>query len=139
MDDILKIEDLVVRFYMEDNTVNALNHIDLTLKEGETLGLVGETGAGKTTLAKSIIQLINTPGKIESGKIIYNDCNLLEQPIEEIRRIRGNDISMIFQDPMSSLNPVITVGDQIAEVIETHEKCSHQQALEKAKEKSSDE
>lgn len=134
MDDILKIEDLVVRFYMEDNTVNALNHIDLALKEGETLGLVGETGAGKTTLAKSIIQLINTPGKIESGKIIYNGSDLLEQPIEEIRKIRGNDISMIFQDPMSSLNPVITVGDQIAEVIETHEKCSHQQALEKAKE-----
>ena len=134
MDDILKIEDLVVRFYTEDDTVNALNNIDLSLREGETLGLVGETGAGKTTLAKSIMQLINNPGKIESGKIIYNGTDLLQLPIEEIRKIRGNDISMIFQDPMSSLNPVITVGDQIAEVIETHEKCSHAQALEKAKE-----
>lgn len=134
MDDILNIKDLVVRFYTETDTVNALNNIDLTLKEGETLGLVGETGAGKTTLAKSIMQLIAFPGKIESGSIVFEGNDLLKLPIDEIRKIRGNDISMIFQDPMSSLNPVIPVGDQIAEVIETHDKCTHQEALEKAKE-----
>ncbi|MDO4488693.1 MAG: ABC transporter ATP-binding protein [Eubacteriales bacterium] len=133
MEDILNINDLVVRYHTETDTVNALNNISLTLKEGETLGLVGETGAGKTTLAKSIMQLIAFPGKIESGSIEYDGRNLLELPIEEIQKIRGNDISMIFQDPMSSLNPVITVGDQIAEVIETHDKCTHQEALEKAK------
>ncbi len=134
MDDILNIKDLVVRFYTETDTVNALNNIDLTLKEGETLGLVGETGAGKTTLAKSIMQLIAFPGKIESGSILFEGRDLLQMPIDEIRKIRGNDISMIFQDPMSSLNPVIPIGDQIAEVIETHDRCTHQEALEKAKE-----
>ncbi len=135
MENILEIRDLSVRFYMDSGTVNAINQIDLELKDGETLGLVGETGAGKTTLAKSIMQLIpSPPGKIETGSIYYKGKDMLQMPIEEIRKIRGNQISMIFQDPMSSLNPVITVGDQIAEVIETHEACSHKEAYEKAKE-----
>lgn len=135
MGNILEIRDLVVRFHTDGGTVNAINHIDLDLKDGETLGLVGETGAGKTTLAKCIMQLIpSPPGKIESGTISYEGANMLAMPIEKVRTIRGNKISMIFQDPMSSLNPVITVGDQIAEVIETHEKCSHKEACEKARE-----
>lgn len=135
MGNILEIRDLVVRFHTDGGTVNAINHIDLDLKDGETLGLVGETGAGKTTLAKCIMQLIpSPPGKIESGTISYEGENMLAMPIEKVRTIRGNKISMIFQDPMSSLNPVITVGDQIAEVIETHEKCSHKEACEKARE-----
>ena len=118
---------------MEDGTVNALNGIDLELYNGETLGLVGETGAGKTTLAKSIMQLIPVPpGKIESGSILLQGEDMLQMHIDQIRAIRGKQISMIFQDPMSSLNPVMTVGDQIAEVIETHERCSHSEALEKA-------
>lgn len=133
MDCILEIKNLAVHFHMEDGTVNALNGIDLELYNGETLGLVGETGAGKTTLAKSIMQLIPVPpGKIESGSILLQGEDMLQMHIDQIRAIRGKQISMIFQDPMSSLNPVMTVGDQIAEVIETHEKCSHSEALEKA-------
>ena len=129
----MEIKNLAVHFHMEDGTVNALNGIDLELYNGETLGLVGETGAGKTTLAKSIMQLIPVPpGKIESGSILLQGEDMLQMHIDQIRAIRGKQISMIFQDPMSSLNPVMTVGDQIAEVIETHEKCSHSEALEKA-------
>ena len=133
MDCILEIKNLAVHFHMEDGTVNALNGIDLELYNGETLGLVGETGAGKTTLAKSIMQLIPVPpGKIESGSILLQGEDMLQMHIDQIRAIRGKQISMLFQDPMSSLNPVMTVGDQIAEVIETHERCSHSEALEKA-------
>jgi len=133
LDCILEIKNLAVHFHMEDGTVNALNGIDLELYNGETLGLVGETGAGKTTLAKSIMQLIPVPpGKIESGSILLQGEDMLQMHIDQIRAIRGKQISMIFQDPMSSLNPVMTVGDQIAEVIETHERCSHSEALEKA-------
>lgn len=129
----MEIKNLAVHFHMEDGTVNALNGIDLELYNGETLGLVGETGAGKTTLAKSIMQLIPVPpGKIESGSILLQGEDMLQMHIDQIRAIRGKQISMIFQDPMSSLNPVMTVGDQIAEVIETHERCSHSEALEKA-------
>lgn len=133
MGNILEIHDLYVRFYTDDGTVNALNGVNLTLRDGETLGLVGETGAGKTTLAKSIMQLIpSPPGKIEKGEILFSGRDILKAELSEIRAIRGKQISMIFQDPMSSLNPVITVGDQIAEVIETHEKLSHSEALKKA-------
>lgn len=133
MGNILEIRDLYVRFHTDDGTVNALNGVNFTLRDGETLGLVGETGAGKTTLAKSIMQLIpSPPGKIEKGEILFNGKNILKAQLNEIRAIRGKQISMIFQDPMSSLNPVITVGDQIAEVIETHEKLPHSEALKKA-------
>lgn len=133
MGSILEVKDLVVRFHTDNGTVNALNGIELDLRDGETLGLVGETGAGKTTLAKSIMQLVpSPPGKIEAGSICYQGQNMLEMPLDQVRKIRGGKISMIFQDPMSSLNPVITVGDQIAEVIETHEECSHNAACEKA-------
>lgn len=123
MGKILEIHDLKVCFHTEDGTVHALNNVDLTLEDGITLGLVGETGAGKTTLAKSIMRLIpSPPGKIENGEIIYDGKNILELSDTDIMSIRGQEISMIFQDPMSSLNPVITVGDQIAEVIQVHNK-----------------
>ena len=133
MSDILKIEDLVIQYDTDSGCVHALNGLSLTLREGETLGLVGETGAGKTTLARSIMGLIQCPpGKIVSGKILYRGEDLLTMKEKHRQSIRGKEISMIFQDPMTSLNPVTTVGDQIAEAVMAHEKISKKQAWEKA-------
>ena len=135
MDKLLEIKNLVVRYETDDGVVEALNDVSLSLERGKSLGLVGETGAGKTTLAKSILRLIpSPPGKTVGGEIIYNGEDLLKLVIEDMQRIRGNEISMIFQDPMSALNPVMTVGQQIAEVIEIHEEVNKEQAMEKAKE-----
>ena len=133
MSDILKIEDLVIQYDTDSGCVHALNGLSLTLREGETLGLVGETGAGKTTLARSIMGLIQCPpGKIVSGKILYRGEDLLTMKEKHRQSIRGKEISMIFQDPMTSLNPVTTVGDQIAEAVMAHEKIDKKQAWEKA-------
>lgn len=133
MSDILKIEDLVIQYDTDSGCVHALNGLSLTLREGETLGLVGETGAGKTTLARSIMGLIQCPpGKIVSGKILYRGEDLLAMKEKHRQSIRGKEISMIFQDPMTALNPVLTVSDQIAEVIRNHQKCSRAQALQQA-------
>lgn len=133
MSDILKIEDLVIQYDTDSGCVHALNGLSLTLREGETLGLVGETGAGKTTLARSIMGLIQCPpGKIVSGKILYRGEDLLTMKEKHRQSIRGKEISMIFQDPMTSLNPVTTVGDQIAEAVMAHEKIGKKQAWEKA-------
>lgn len=132
---ILEVQDLRIYFELREGTVKALNGIDLVLKEGRSLGLVGETGAGKTTLAKGIMGLTAKPyGKIKSGKILYEGKNLLEMDKKQLRRIRGEHISMIFQDPMTSLNPVMTVGDQIAEAIRNHDKLSRKDAAKKAAE-----
>ena len=133
MSDILKIEDLVIQYDTDSGCVHALNGLSLTLREGETLGLVGETGAGKTTLARSIMGLIQCPpGKIVSGKILYRGEDLLTMKEKHRQSIRGKEISMIFQDPMTSLNPVTTVGDQIAEAVMAHEKIGKKHAWEKA-------
>lgn len=132
---ILEVQGLRIHFELREGTVKALNGIDLVLKEGRALGLVGETGAGKTTLAKGIMGLTAKPyGKIKSGKILYEGKNLLEMDKKQLRRIRGEHISMIFQDPMTSLNPVMTVGDQIAEAIRNHDKLSRKDAAKKAAE-----
>lgn len=132
---ILEVQDLRIHFELREGTVKALNGIDLVLKEGRALGLVGETGAGKTTLAKGIMGLTAKPyGKIKSGKILYEGKNLLEMDQKQLRQIRGEHISMIFQDPMTSLNPVMTVGDQIAEAIRNHDKLSRKDAAKKAAE-----
>ncbi|NLW40021.1 MAG: ABC transporter ATP-binding protein [Tissierellia bacterium] len=134
-DNILEIKDLVVHYITDEGVVEAVNGLNMTLKRGETLGLVGETGAGKTTTALSILRLVpNPPGKIISGEIHFDGENLLELSEEEMRSIRGNKISMIFQDPMTSLNPVMTVGEQIAEGIEIHQGLSTDEAMEKAHE-----
>ncbi|SES68267.1 ABC transporter ATP-binding protein [Anaerobranca gottschalkii] len=132
---LLDIQNLTIHYITEDGTVKAVNGIDIQLNSGETLGLVGETGAGKTTTALGIMRLVpNPPGKIMGGRIIFEGKDLLELSEEEMRKIRGNKISMIFQDPMTSLNPVMTVGEQIAEVIQIHQKLNDKEALEKAKE-----
>lgn len=132
MDNILEIKDLVVRYETEDGIVRAVNSVNLALERGAAVGLVGETGAGKTTLAKSILRLIQwPPGRIAGGQILYEGKDLVAMEAEEICQIRGKEISMIFQDPMTALNPVLTIGKQIAEVIEAHEKISAEEAKKK--------
>ena len=122
LENLLEIKDLYVTFKSGNEIVHAVNGVNMALKEGMTLGLLGETGAGKTTVAKCIMQLIQAPaGKIERGEILFRGRNLLEAGKDEIRSIRGSQISMIFQDPMSALNPVLSVGEQVAEVISIHE------------------
>lgn len=120
---LLDIKDLEVTYDTEDGIVHAVNRISLNVFRGKTLGIVGETGAGKTTTAMSILRLLpERTGNIRSGSITYDGQNLLDLSVDEMQHVRGEKISMIFQDPMSSLNPVITIGDQIAEVLELHEK-----------------
>lgn len=132
-DNVLSIRDLTVHFEVDDEVVCAVNNIDLDLKKGKILGLVGETGAGKTTTALSILNLVpNPPGKIKSGSILLNGKDVLKMTSSELEHARGKDVAMIFQDPMTSLNPVFTVGDQIAESILNHEKVTKAQAFEKA-------
>ena len=132
-DNILEIKDLAIHFYTEDGDVAAVNGIDLALRRGDTLGLVGETGAGKTTTAKGILRLIpDPPGKIVSGQILFEGEDLLAKSEKEMQKIRGGQISMIFQDPMTALNPVLRVDDQIAEVIRLHDNCSKSEALKGA-------
>ncbi len=120
-DILLDIRDLSIIYATDDGVTEALNGACLQLRKGESLGLVGETGAGKTTLARGIMRLIpNPPGKIVSGQVFYDGRDIMELSEKEMRALRGRQISMIFQDPMTSLNPVMTVGEQIREVIVTH-------------------
>ena len=118
---------------MSSEKLLEIKNLNLSLRHGETLGLVGETGAGKTTTVKSVMRILpEPPAKIVSGEILFDGQDLLKLPIKEMRKIRGKQISMIFQDPMTSLNPVMTVAEQIAEVIRLHEKCSKKEAHKKA-------
>ena len=118
---LLEIKDLVVEYHTDEADVHALNGISLSLDKGETLGLVGETGAGKTTTALSIMRLLPKKiGEIKNGQILFEGENLLDKTEAQMRLIRGESISMIFQDPMTSLNPVMRVGDQILEALRLH-------------------
>lgn len=133
MENILEIKDLTIQYHADNRVVEAVNKLNLTLAKGESLGLVGETGAGKTTTALGIMGLIpNPPGVIKEGEVIFEGEDLLKLNKKKMREVRGKKISMIFQDPMTSLNPVMTVGDQIAESIRIHEKCSKAEAAKKA-------
>ena len=133
MENLLDIKDLTIHYVTDGGVVKAVNDFNLTLKPGETIGLVGETGAGKTTTALGILKLVSEPpGKYISGEINFEGENLLKASESRMREIRGNKISMIFQDPMTSLNPVIPVRDQIAEVIALHEDLSAADCLKKA-------
>ena len=132
---VLDIRDLVVHYETEDADVHAVNGIDIQVGKRRTLGLVGETGAGKTTTARAILNLVpNPPGKIKSGEIYLDGQDVLKMSAAELEKMRGNEVAMIFQDPMTALNPVMTVGDQIGESIELHQHVSKKEAFEKAKE-----
>ena len=133
-DYVLEVEDLTVHYVTEDETVEAVNDISFSLKHGKSLGVVGETGAGKTTTALAILRLIpDPPGRVISGAVKINGQSVYDATKAELEHIRGNEVAMIFQDPMTVLNPVFTVGDQIAECVEIHEMCSKAEAKERAK------
>lgn len=132
-DILLDIKNLMVCYKSGGIALNAVNGISLNIKKGESLGLVGETGAGKTTTALGIMRLISSPpGKITGGEIYFEGEDLLKVPEFKMRQIRGNKISMIFQDPMTSLNPVMTVGEQIAGAVRLHQKLSRKAAAIKS-------
>ncbi len=132
-ENILEIKDLVVKYHTDDAVIHAVNGVNLTVKKGETIGLVGETGAGKTTIARSILRILQTPpAKIWGGEIIFKDEDIMQKTEKEMRKIRGNQIAMIFQDPMTALNPIERVGFQIAEAIGLHNKISRAEAERRA-------
>ena len=132
-DTILEIKDLTVHYVTEDETVEAVNELSLEVKRGKSLGLVGETGAGKTTTALSILRLVpDPPGRIINGTVYINGKDIYQASSAELEQIRGNEVAMIFQDPMTVLNPVFTVGEQIAECVEIHEHCSKADAWNRA-------
>jgi len=130
---LLDIKDLTVHFETDGGTVKAVNDLNLSIDRGESLGFVGETGAGKTTTALAVMQLIQSPpGKIVNGEILFQGRDLMKLSEEEKRNIRGDKIAMIFQDPMTSLDPIVPVDEQIAEMVRLHSKLSRKQSLERA-------
>jgi ABC-type dipeptide/oligopeptide/nickel transport system ATPase component len=130
---LLQIDALETQFHTEAGTVKAVDGVSLTVRKGETLGIVGESGCGKSVTALSILRLIpNPPGRIVGGRILLQGRDLLKLPEDEMRKVRGGSISMIFQEPMTSLNPVFTVGDQIAEGIRLHQGLSKRESWNKA-------
>lgn len=130
---LLEINNLKIQYITRKNVVRAVNGLNIKIDEGKTLGLVGETGAGKTTTALGILGLVpNPPGKIVGGEILFDGVDLLKQSDREMCKVRGDKISMIFQDPMTALNPVLRVGDQIAEAVQLHGRCSKAEATEKS-------
>ena len=132
---LLEVKDLVVEYVVKKQVVQAVNGISFSLKKGKAIGLVGETGAGKTTTALAILNLVpDPPGIIKNGSVTVCGHDMLNLPDNELEKIRGKDVSMIFQDPMTSLNPVMTVGEQIAESVRLHEHVSKHQAMQRAME-----
>ena len=131
--DLLRVESLRTHFHTQAGVVRAVDGVDLSIAPGRTLGVVGESGCGKSVTALSVMRLIDHPGRIESGsKILFGERDLAQLEEDELQRIRGNEISMIFQEPMTSLNPVYTVGDQIAEAVQLHQKVGTRKAMARA-------
>lgn len=132
-DFLVEVKNLKTYFFTEDGVVPAVDGVDFAIKKGETLGIVGESGCGKSVTSLSLLRLVpNPPGRIVGGQMYFRGENLLEKNDKEMRKIRGNDISMIFQEPMTSLNPVFTVGEQITEAIELHQGLSNKEAMAKS-------
>lgn len=129
---MLQVKNLSVEYYQNNTVIKAVDNVSFSLEKGETLGLVGESGSGKSTIAHAIMRLINLPGKITGGEIIFEGRNLLKLSENEMIKVRGAKISMIFQDPFTSLNPVYSVGEQIAEVLRFHEQIDKEKARQKA-------
>jgi peptide/nickel transport system ATP-binding protein len=129
---LLEVRDLSVSFDTPDGRARAVDGVSLSIEPGETLGLVGESGCGKTVTALALMRLVQTPpGRIDGGQILLKGCDLLKLPEREMRRIRGNDMSMVFQEPMTSLNPVFTCGFQVEEAVLLHQKVSKREAFER--------
>ena len=131
---VLSLRDLKTHFFTRRGVAKAVDGVSLDLRPGETLGVVGESGSGKTVTSLSILRLVPLPGKIVSGEILFEGRDLASLPEDELRSIRGKQISMVFQDPMSSLNPFLTIGDQVAETLLVHENLSNREALRRAAE-----
>jgi peptide/nickel transport system ATP-binding protein len=132
-ENLLEIRDLAVEYHTDDGVIYAVNNINLNVRKGETISLVGETGAGKTTIARSILRILPTPpAKLMSGKIYFQGKDVLGYSEREMRKIRGNKITMIFQDPMTALNPIEKVGFQIAETIRLHNTITRKEAERRA-------
>jgi oligopeptide/dipeptide ABC transporter ATP-binding protein len=129
---LLEVRNLKTYFFTEDGVVKAVDGVDFTVGRGEVLGLVGESGCGKSVTSLSIMRLVGIPGKVVEGEIVFEGRNLLELSEAEMVKMRGNRISMIFQQPQSSLNPVFKVGDQVAEVLQIHQNLSKQESWKKA-------
>ena len=131
----LSVRHLTVEYTSEGEVIHAVNDVSFDLEKGKTIGLVGETGAGKTSIAKAILRILpEPPARVCGGEIIFEGRNLLTLGKEEMRKVRGKAISMIFQDPMTALNPIMRIGEQISEVVELHERCGKADAVRKAKE-----
>lgn len=134
-DVFLSVKDLTVEYVTTEETVHAVNHVSFTLCKGRTLGLVGETGAGKTSIAKAILRILPVPpAVVPSGEILLNGRDLMQLSEAEMCKVRGDQITMIFQDPMTALNPVLTVGKQISEVIALHNRISKAEARKRGEE-----
>src|SRR5438270_7444760 len=129
---ILQVKDLKTQFFTDDGVVKAVDGVSFDLHPGETLGIVGESGCGKSVTALSILRLVQEPGRITGGQILFKGTHIVTMPGADVRDIRGKDIAMIFQDPLSSLNPVLKVGYQIEEAMEAHTKISGKVALSRA-------
>ncbi|KUK23911.1 MAG: Oligopeptide/dipeptide ABC transporter, ATPase subunit, partial [Thermotoga sp. 50_1627] len=132
MESILTVKNLSTYFYMEEGVVAAVDDVSFELKPQEVLGIVGETGSGKSVTVKSIMRLIKPPGKIVRGEVIYKGQDILKLDEKEMYNIRGKEISMVFQDPMTSLNPLFTIGNQLMETIMQHQKVSKEEAYKRA-------
>lgn len=132
MEALLRIKNLKVYYYLREGVVKAVDGVNFFMRKGETVGLVGESGSGKSTLGLSILKLVPSPGKIVDGQILFDSKDITKLDNKKMRMIRGKQVSMVFQDPMTSLNPLMRIEDHLTETIKTHQKVTQEEAKEKA-------